>query len=171
MDLNPPVGRMRSLFTALPLLGVLGCAGGAQVTKATPQGPVLGADHIGLAVSDLEASKTFFIDVLGFRIKGEEKEYPAYYLENGHITITLWRVTDPATAIAFNRKANVGLHHLALGVRSFEVLEALHQRLLTYPGVKIDFAPKLSYGGPDKHMMFFEPSGNRLELVHRVPKN
>lgn len=94
-------------------------------------------------------------------------DYPAYILKNAHGKITLWRAADPATARAFDRKNNVGLHHLALGVSSFEELDALHRRLSNYPGVTIEFSPEPAYGGPDMHMMFLDPSGNRVELVHR----
>ena len=169
--MNSLTACLKTFAIALLLVGVTSCARSKSIVREHAKGPVLGADHIGLVVSDLEASKTFFIDVLGFGIKGEDKSYPAYFLSNGNIMITLWRVAEPQTAIAFNRKTNIGLHHLALQVGSFETLEALHKRLQKYPGVKIEFAPELSYGGPDKHMMFFEPSGNRIELVHRVPKN
>lgn len=64
----------------------------------------------------------------------------------------------------------MGLHHLALSVTSFEALEALHARLKDMPGVRIEFAPELAYGGPAKHMMVYEPSGNRVEFVHRPKK-
>ena len=132
-----------------------------------PSLTTLQVDHVGLTVTDLEASKTFFVDALGFAVRGQDPSYPAYFLSNGAMTITLWRTTDPSQATAFNRKTNVGLHHLALRVASFEELDALHAQLAEYPGVVIEFPPELAYGGPSKHMMVREPSGNRIELVHR----
>lgn len=131
------------------------------------RGPVLGTDHVGLTVIDLERSKALFVDVLGFRVRGRDESYPAYFLTNGETTITLWRATDPASAVPFDRHRNVGLHHLALAVASFDDLDALHERLRGVDGVVIEFPPELAYGGPAKHMMFREPSGNRIELVHR----
>ncbi|MBV1857317.1 MAG: VOC family protein [Nannocystaceae bacterium] len=124
-------------------------------------------DHVGLTVKDLEASKDLFVSVLGFEVRRHDPDYPAYITSNGVATITLWQASDPASAVPFGRKHNVGLHHLALRVPSFEALGALHERLADYPGVVIEFAPELAYGGPAKHMMFREPSGNRIELVHR----
>lgn len=133
-----------------------------------PVGPAVGAvDHVGLTVTDLEATKDLFVNVLGFAVRGKDDSYPAYFLGNGAAAVTLWRAEDPAAATAFNRRRNVGLHHLALSVASFEQLDALHQALVEHPGVTIEFAPELAYGGPSKHMMFREPSGNRIELVHR----
>ncbi len=144
----------------------------AEPTASPPEtssGPVQGTDHVGLTVTDLEASTALFVDVLGFRVRGADESYPAHFLTNGSTTITLWRAEDPKQATPFDRRANVGLHHLALAVDSFESLAALHDRLAQYPGVVIEFAPELAYGGPSKHMMFYEPSGNRIELVHRPP--
>ena len=133
----------------------------------TARSGVLGTDHVGLTVTDLERSKALFVDVLGFRVRGQDEQYPAYFLTNDATTITLWRARDPANAVPFDRHANVGLHHLALAVASFEDLDALHARLAGYEGVVVEFAPEPAYGGPAKHMMFREPSGNRIELVHR----
>ena len=126
---------------------------------------VRGVDHVGLAVSDLSASKAFFIEVLGFTVRGQDKKYPAWFLTNGEVLITLWQTADGAKP--FDRVGQVGLHHLALNVVDVAALDALHERIKAHPGTKIQFGPEPSYGGPAKHMMFFEPSGNRIELIHR----
>ena len=76
----------------------------------------------------------FFVDHLGFVIRGEDKKYPAKFLSNGFTTITLWQTTTDQT-IDFNRKTNVGLHHLALRVSSFEALARIFHQI----GRKIDF--------------------------------
>jgi hypothetical protein len=89
------------------------------------------------------------------------------FLANGDVIVTLWRVTDPSTAIPFDRKHNVGLHHLAFAVDSFAALDALHARLELAPGVRVEFAPEPLSGGPAGHMMIREPSGNRLESTDR----
>ncbi len=124
-----------------------------------------GFDHIGLAVSDLDASATFFVDVLDFKIRGRDKKYPAAFLNNGSMTLTLWQTSDDA--VKFDRKNNVGLHHLAIKATSFEALDALYEKMKSMPSVTIEFAPELFYGGPAKHMIFREPSGNRIEVIYR----
>jgi lactoylglutathione lyase len=134
-------------------------------TSSSPS--IGGVDHVGLTVTDLETSKAFFVEELGFRVRKHDAKYPAYFLTNGVVIITLWRATDPTTAVPFNRKRNVGLHHLAFAASSFAALDALHARLRKRSDVTIEFAPELSYGGPAKHMIFREPSGNRIEVVHR----
>lgn len=124
-----------------------------------------GFDHVGLAVRDLEAARSFFVDCLGWKVVGGRPEYPSVYVADGAALVTLWRVEDPATAVAFNRRTNVGLHHLALRVPSREALESAHERVAAWPGVVIEFAPQLSGAGPRMHMMFQEPGGNRVELA------
>ncbi len=88
-------------------------------------------------------------------------------MSNGHAFITLWRVSDVGKYVSFDRKNHVGLHHLALSVNSFEELDRLYKVLSKFQGVEIEFSPELSGQGPAKHMMLREPSGNRIELVHR----
>ena len=127
-----------------------------------------GLDHIALSVSDLDGSTDFFVSVLGFKVSGRDSKYPATFLNNGEMRLTLWQTAPDA--VAFDRKNNVGLHHLAIKVPSFDALDGLYKTISNIPEAVIEFAPELSYGGPAKHMMFREPSGNRIELIHRPSK-
>lgn len=144
-------------------------ASGAEEPVDEPSDLPTGLDHLGLAVRDLEGTKNFFVEALGFRVTGEDADYPSAFVVNGHARVTLWQVEDPETAVAFDRRNNVGLHHFALAVSSREVLEAMHERIRDYPGVTIEFAPELLGSGPSRHMMFRDPSGIRMELIHRAP--
>lgn len=129
-----------------------------------------GFNHVGLTVTDLAASSDFFIKTLGWNKAGEDKNYPAIFVSDGKMFLTLWRAKTPETAIKFNRKNNVGLHHLAISAASFEALDEIYQRVKNVKGVVVEFAPELAFGGPGKHMMIREPSGNRLEFIFR-PKS
>ena len=126
-----------------------------------------GVDHLGLTVSNLDASKAFFTDVLGFKTLGNDPAYPAYFLSNNKITITLWRVKNDAKRVEFNRAENVGLHHLALSVESIKNLSELHEHLKMQNNIIIEFAPENLGSGPTQHMMIREPSGNRIEFIAR----
>lgn len=123
-----------------------------------------GFDHVGLTVKDLSASTSFFVDTLGWELKGENTSYPASFVSDGKMFIALWQATTPSKAIEFDRKNNVGLHHLAISVQNSDALNELYKRFKNAPSVVIEFAPELSYGGPARHMMIREPSGNRLEF-------
>jgi catechol 2,3-dioxygenase-like lactoylglutathione lyase family enzyme len=124
-----------------------------------------GFDHVGLTVKDLDASRAFFVDCLGWKVVGGRPEYPAAYVSDGGAVLTLWRVENPAAFTEFNRRSNVGLHHLALKVPSREALDELHPRVAAWPGVLVEFAPQLSGAGPKVHMMLLEPGGNRIEFA------
>ena len=126
-----------------------------------------GIDHLGLTVSDLDSSKVFFTDVLGFKVLGNDPTYPAYFLSNKKITITLWRVKNDKKRVEFNRAKNVGLHHLALSVESIEKLSELYKHLKMQNKITIEFAPENLGKGPTQHMMIREPSGNRIEFIAR----
>lgn len=124
-----------------------------------------GAHHIGLTVPDLQETRGFFIDTLGYQQLGEVPDYPAVFVSDGHTMITLWQAKDPSTAIPFDRHNQIGLHHLALAVADRESLEQLHRRLADHPGVAIEFAPESLGGGPAQHMMCAIPGGIRVEFI------
>ncbi len=68
-----------------------------------------GVDHVGLAVSDLEASSRFFCECLGWHIVGGRPDYPAVFVGDGSVVVTLWQVEDPAACTPFDRRRNAGL--------------------------------------------------------------
>lgn len=121
-----------------------------------------GVHHIGLAVSKLEESAEFFTKLLGWEEVKRREDYPAIFVRDGAIMITLWQ-TQVAEPVDFDRKTNVGLHHLALRVNSQETLYQLHD-VLKAKGIEIEFEPTLIREGPSMHMMCYEPSGIRIEF-------
>lgn len=154
-------------------IGILCCVLWSGLVTADSEKPAAltnGLNHLGLTVRDLQASTSFFVDTLHWELVGGYDDYPSKFVTDGELFLTLWQVTDPGTAIAFDRKNNVGLHHLALTVSSREALDDLHERFKTAPGVVIEFAPELNGGGPTVHMMIREPSGNRLEFAFNPPR-
>ena len=130
----------------------------------------LGLNHLGLAVKDLEKSAAFFTDVLNWREVGGYPDYPSIFVTDGNLFLTLWQTSDPANSIEFDRKNNVGLHHLALTVKSRGALDVLHERFRKTDGVVIEFSPEPNGGGPTIHMIIREPSGNRIEFAYSPPR-
>lgn len=124
-----------------------------------------GAHHIGLTVPDLTVARDFFVDVFEFKQVGEVLDYPAFFLSDGTLLLTLWQATEPASATAFDRKKNIGLHHFALKVDGLSTLKSLHETLAKTEEVEIEFAPEPLGGGPTQHMMFYIPGGIRMELI------
>jgi lactoylglutathione lyase len=157
---------MRPIFiTLILLLGSFTFSTSAQEESLTT-----GFNHIGLTVNKLDLSTRFFVEALGWKQVGGDPNYPAKFVSDGNMFVTLWQATDPKTAVKFSRKNNVGLHHLAITVANFEALDTLYERAKAFEGVEIEFSPELAYGGPGKHMMIREPSGNRLEFTYRPPR-
>jgi lactoylglutathione lyase len=124
-----------------------------------------GINHLGLSVLDLNRSAAFFVEALGWLESGRDESYPRTAVSDGHLRITLWQVDHRLVVEPFNRRKNVGLHHVALEVESEERLNSLAHSIAAWPEVKIEFMPELLGKGPRKHMMFFEPGGNRIELI------
>lgn len=132
---------------------------------ADPTPATVGIDHIGLSVRNLENTRRFFCDCLGWSVVGERPDYPAAFVSDGRQMVTLWQVESPERAIAFDRRANVGLHHLALAVADRAGLDALYERVSKWPDVVVEFGPELLGKGPKTHFMVREPSGVRLEFA------
>ena len=125
-----------------------------------------GVHHIGLAVPDLNAATRFFCDALGFSVAGERPDYPARFVSDGTTLLTLWQVANPATANRFDRRANIGLHHLAFAVVDDTTLEFLHARVSGHPGVVIEFAPEPTRkGAATRHFICAMPGGIRIEFA------
>jgi catechol 2,3-dioxygenase-like lactoylglutathione lyase family enzyme len=123
-----------------------------------------GIHHVGLAVRDLQQSSRFFCECLGWRVAGERPDYPAIFVSDGKILVTLWQVESPDTCVGFNRRQNIGLHHLALKVADRATFDALFARVSAWPGVTVEFAPEALGAGPVTHCMINEPSGIRIEF-------
>ncbi|MEP2532156.1 VOC family protein [Shimia sp.] len=124
----------------------------------------LGIDHLGLTVSDLEASLGFFTGALGWTKFGGNAAYPSAYVTDGHSKLTLWQQKEAGSG--FDRHANVGLHHTALKVADEATLNAVFETVRDWPGVAVEFGPEFSGNGPKVHFMIREPGGTRLELSY-----
>ncbi len=122
-----------------------------------------GIHHLGLAVSNLEESCDFFCNLLGFSKVRVVEDYPAIFVSNGVVMFTLWK-TNPG-AVPFDRKNNVGLHHVAIAMESEMELNQLYKKLVVADSVCVEFPPELLRGGPSVHMMCVEPSGIRVEFI------
>jgi len=121
-----------------------------------------GAHHVGLTVPDLSKAQAFFIDALGFDQVGAVPDYPAVFLSDGSIMITLWQAEDPDAAVPFDRRANIGLHHLALRAND---LTGLAAELGARDDVDIEFEPEGLGDTGIRHMMCRIPGNIRLELI------
>jgi lactoylglutathione lyase len=169
---------MKRILTNLSLIAITLVVFASSVNADAQDGEAgkrdvltLGMNHVGLTVTNLDKSVAFFTETLDWDEVGGYPDYPSKFVTDGNIFLTLWQTTDPDNAIAFDRKNNVGLHHLALTVKSRDALDVLYERFLKVDGVVIEFSPEPNGGGPTIHMMIREPSGNRLEFAYNPPRN
>ncbi len=136
-----------------------------MTTKQDTQAATRGVHHLGLTVPDLPAARRFFLDALQYQQLGEVPDYPAVFLSDGGTMITLWQAQNPRSAVPFDRKNVIGLHHLALSVENETSLKDLYQRLAARDDVEVEFAPEPLGDGPTQHMMTLIPGGIRVEFI------
>ncbi len=97
-------------------------------------------DHIGIAVRDLDASLSFYRDVLGLEYAGEdtveEQGVRVGFFRAGEVMIELLEPTRDDSPIAkFLAKRGEGIHHVALGTADIhsarDAVERASVRLLS----------------------------------------
>ena len=134
---------------------------------------ILGVDHVGIAVSDLKETGSFWGEALGLPANGEEtvaeqKVTTGFFPTPNGSEIELLAATDETSPIAkFIEKNNGrgGIQHIALSVDDLEA--ALAE--LKEKGVRlIDEKPRLGAGGAK--IAFVHPKASHgvlLELCQR----
>ena len=103
-------------------------------------------DHVGIAVSDLQASLAFFRDVLGLHVEASEEiasqRVRATFLNTGQSTFEMLEATAADSPIAkFIEKRGAGMHHVALRVDDIEAALA-HLRVARHPADRREAAPR-----------------------------
>ena len=126
-----------------------------------------GIHHLGLTVPNVAQTSAFFVEALGFKIVAQKPDYPAVFVSDGVILLTLWQAQSEAPT-TFDRKSNVGLHHFALRLADGHDLQAMYQTLSARSDVEIEFAPEALGASPTKHLMCTIPGGLRMEIIAPV---
>ena len=122
-------------------------------------------DHVGIAVSDLQASLAFFRDVLGLHVEASEEiasqRVRATFLNTGQSTFEMLEATSADSPVAkFIERRGAGMHHVALRVDDIDAALA-HLRLR---GIRlIDEKPRP--GAEGALVAFIHPSAAHGVLV------
>jgi catechol 2,3-dioxygenase-like lactoylglutathione lyase family enzyme len=130
--------------------------------------PARGIHHVDLAVTDVERSLAFYLDLLGPLGWVERVRYPSYrgteevvYLEDPSIGSMLG--IRPADGGAHNYY-EVGIEHLAFEVDRREEVDEAYARCLS-SGVRVHFPPEEDRDVDDYYALFvFDPDGIRVEV-------
>lgn len=122
-------------------------------------------DHIGIAVSDLEAALRFYRDALGLQIEAAEEvpsqKVRARFVPVGPASLELLVATAPESPIAkFIGKRGPGLHHITLRV---DDIHAALAQLRTRGATLIDDEPRP--GAEGALVAFIHPSSAQGVLV------
>jgi len=131
----------------------------------------VGADHVGVAVKNLDEAISLYRDVLGFRLEGvhvltERKVRVAFFSSGGETRIELLEPLGNDSPVAkFLESRGEGVHHFAVKVKDIEaVLAELKQK-----GVMlVDDKPRM--GAEGAKIAFVHPKSTKgvlLELVER----
>jgi len=122
-------------------------------------------DHVGIAVTDLDASLAFFRDGLGLDVERPEdvpsQRVRAQFLAAGSASLELLEATSPDSPIAkFLAKRGPGLHHITLRVADIRAaLQHLRERNVRL----IDDEPRT--GAEGASVAFIHPSSAHGVLV------
>lgn len=129
----------------------------------------IGVHHIGLAVPFLDDAVNFFTEALGWQLVSRNPDYPSAFVNDGTVTVTLWQIPLRNLAVPFDRKRNIGLHHLAFAVKDLESLNKAFEQVKAYPRVSIEFGPtQMSPTSKRYHFMCAMPGGIRIEFAMRA---
>lgn len=127
--------------------------------------------HILLTVRDLERSKAFYTQLLGFKVLEQDPDHGGLFLslgEHGN-TLDLFPSTDPDAfprpPSGLGRRQGLGLKHIAFAVANEEELKNAYFALQD-AGVPLHRA--LDHQS-QKSIYFFDPDDNLLEIVWERP--
>lgn len=121
--------------------------------------------HVSIICSDYKTSKSFYTDILGFKVKNEvfRHDRDSYKLDltlNDHYILELFSFPDPPKRIT--RPEAAGLRHLAFEVDNIEEsIQYLEQKKIPAEPVRVDEMTK-------KRFTFFkDPDDLPIELYEK----
>jgi methylmalonyl-CoA epimerase len=122
-------------------------------------------DHVGIAVSDVEAARAFYRDALGLDIEPPEEvasqQVRAHFIPVGEAKLELLESTAPGSAIArYVEGRGPGLHHITLRV---DDIRAALARVKAHGARLVDEEPR--EGAEGALVAFIHPSAARGVLV------
>jgi catechol 2,3-dioxygenase len=120
--------------------------------------------HVQLRVADLERSKAFYRDVLGFHISEQDPKHGDLFMTLGEDfhTLDLAQHESPQTARGPSRP--LGVAHIAFQVSNYEALREAYCALLEH-GIAIERA--MDHVN-QRSIYFHDPDGTRLEIYYEM---
>ena len=124
--------------------------------------------HCMLRVRDVERSKRFYVDVLGFQFMEEDPDHGGCFMSlpgDGH-TIDVSPVADPeAAAGPIEGSEQVGVAHIAFKVGTYQALKEAYETLQSH-GIEVR---RMVDHVSQRSIYFTDPDGNGLEIYFEYP--
>lgn len=126
---------------------------------------VVGLDHVVLRVRDLEASRRFYVDLLGGEVEREIAKLGLYQVRLGAHLVDLVPVDSPLGRMGGAAPGEQGrnLDHFALELRRFDE-SALRAHLEAHGIEPGDVGSRYGATGQGPSMYVKDPDGNVVEL-------
>ena len=122
--------------------------------------------HLVLSVKDVERSKKFFQEVLGFPVVATNQRGMVFFSTDRKDNHHMLAILPAKEGAAMPARDQVGMDHVSFELGSFAELQDAW-RHLKENGVEIDHTV---FHGVSKSVYFYDPDGNRLELYVNVPE-
>ena len=122
---------------------------------------ISGLDHVALSVADLERSRKFYEEVLGFKISPREHQKPGteYFLDCGPSLVGLIQ-GDPKGDKHELQDGGLGGNHFSFRIHTRDFDQAVET--LKEKGVTVTFFKKRERSWS---VYFLDPDGNKLEMT------
>lgn len=124
--------------------------------------------HCALRVRDIERSKNFYIDVLGFQFMEQDPDHGGVFMSlpgDGH-TIDVTPVQNPENASPLlGGRDRLGVAHIAFRVSTYDGLKEAYEGLIAN-GVEV---LRLMDHVSQRSIYFNDPDGNGLEIYYEYP--
>lgn len=127
--------------------------------------PNLSLNHAVLFTSDLEQTRAFYTEVLGFVVVANEERFNAAFLRapgsDNHHDLGLFQTSAPKPP-----RGSVGLYHLAWQVENIEDLAEIREEL-----EKSGHLTGQSHHGATVSIYGADPDGNEFEVMWMLPRD
>ena len=122
---------------------------------------ISGLDHVALSVADLERSRKFYEEVLGFKVSPRENQKPGteYFLDCGPSLVGLIQ-GDPKGDKHELQDGGLGGNHFSFRIHTRDFDKAVE--MLKAKNVTITFEKKREKSWS---VYFLDPDGNKLEMT------
>lgn len=138
-----------------------------QGNTENPEKLILNQLHVGIMVTDIEVSKRFYCDVLGFTVDyentiGGNRDVKLAFLTNGTSAVEL--VQRPN----YQKRSNGPVDHLAFRIKDIDAVKArLVAQGVQFEQEQPNYAAHMFENG-QRWIFFAGPDGERFELNERL---